>query len=150
MLTRNPKYNSSGTVDMEIQHATYGWIPFTASPDDSEQLGRELHAAAIAGTLGVIAAADPPPALTVTDFTNAVQAHLDATARTRNYDGILSACSYATSADLKFGAEGKAAVIWRDKVWLYCYAELAKVQAATRSVPATTAAFVAELPVISW
>jgi hypothetical protein len=44
---------------MEINHPDYGWIPFTASPNDSEQLGRDLYAEAIAGTLGVIADALP-------------------------------------------------------------------------------------------
>src|SRR3990167_495188 len=56
MQTRNLKYNRSGTVDMEIEHPVYGWLPFTASPNDSEQHGRELYAAAIAGTLGAITA----------------------------------------------------------------------------------------------
>lgn len=150
MLTRNLKYNAHGTVDMEIDHPAYGWIPFTASPDDTEAHGRELHADALAGTLGAIAAADPPPALTAANFTAAVQAHLDATARTRNYDGILSACSYATSTNLPFSVEGQACVAWRDAVWLYCYQQLALVQAGTRSIPASTAAFIAELPAISW
>ncbi len=53
--TRNVTYNDHGTVDMEIDHPQYGWIPFTADPNDSEQLGRDLYAAAIAGTLGAIA-----------------------------------------------------------------------------------------------
>jgi len=54
-LTRSAAYNAHGTVDMEIDHPQYGWIPFTADPNDSEQLGRDLYAAAIAGTLGAIA-----------------------------------------------------------------------------------------------
>ena len=53
--TRNIIYNAHDTVDMEIDHPTYGWIPFTADPNDSEQLGEDLYAAAIAGTLGAIA-----------------------------------------------------------------------------------------------
>jgi len=53
--TRNVTYNAYGTVDMEIDHPQYGWIPFTANPNDTEQLGRDLYAAAIAGTLGAIA-----------------------------------------------------------------------------------------------
>ena len=53
--TRNVTYNAHGTVDMEIDHPQYGWIPFTADPNDSEQLGKDLYAAAIAGTLGAIA-----------------------------------------------------------------------------------------------
>lgn len=54
MQTRNLKYNENGSIDMEIEHDAYGWIPFTASPDDSAALGRELHAAALAGNLGSI------------------------------------------------------------------------------------------------
>ena len=148
MEMRNLKYNHAGTVDAEINHPTYGWIPCTLSPDDAPTAA--MHAEAISGVHGAIAAADPPPALTAADFTAAVQAHLDATARTRNYDGILSACSYATSTNLPFSLEGKAAVAWRDAVWLYCYQQLALVQAGTRSIPASTAAFITELPSITW
>jgi hypothetical protein len=52
---QNPTYNSSGTIDLEYNHPVYGWIPFTASPTDSEELGRNLHAAALAGEFGEIA-----------------------------------------------------------------------------------------------
>ena len=64
MQTRNPKHNADNTIDMEIEHPTYGWIPFTASPDDVEELGRVLHAAALAGDFGPVAAYVPPPAPT--------------------------------------------------------------------------------------
>lgn len=77
MLTRNLKYNSNGTVDMEVEHPKYGWIPFTASPDDVEQLGRDLYAQAIAGTLGAIAPADPK---TAEQLAAEVQATVDADA----------------------------------------------------------------------
>lgn len=56
MDARNPKYTANGSVDMEVNHPVYGWIPFTASPNDTEQLGKDLYAQAIAGTLGAIAA----------------------------------------------------------------------------------------------
>mgnify|MGYP001301195200 CR=1 FL=1 len=52
---RNPRYNQSGTIDCELDHPVYGWIPFTASPDDPEQHGRELYARIIAGEFGEIA-----------------------------------------------------------------------------------------------
>ena len=64
MQTRNPKHNADATIDMEIEHPVYGWIPFTASPDDVEALGRALHASAIAGEFGPVAAYVPPPAPT--------------------------------------------------------------------------------------
>jgi len=56
MQTRNLKYTANNDVNMEIDHPVYGWIPFTASPNDTEQLGKDLYAEAIAGTLGTIAA----------------------------------------------------------------------------------------------
>lgn len=54
---KNPRYSDSQavTVDLEINHPDYGWIPFTASPDDPEQHGRDIYAAAIAGEYGPIA-----------------------------------------------------------------------------------------------
>ncbi|MEO1108255.1 MAG: hypothetical protein AAFX90_10065 [Pseudomonadota bacterium] len=39
---RNPMRNQFGTIDCEINHPEFGWIPFTAGPDDSEELGRLL------------------------------------------------------------------------------------------------------------
>ena len=40
---RTPRFNSVGTIDCEINHPAFGWIPFTASPDDPEEYGRELY-----------------------------------------------------------------------------------------------------------
>lgn len=42
MQSRNAKYNEHGTIDCEINHPYYGWIPFTASPDDPEDYGVAL------------------------------------------------------------------------------------------------------------
>ena len=47
----------------------------------------------------------PTPQEMEADFTARIQARLDDWARTRGYDGILSACTYATSAVAKFAAE---------------------------------------------
>lgn len=55
MNIRNPTYNHLGTIDCEIEHPRYGWIPFTASPDDVEARGREAHAAILAGDFGPVA-----------------------------------------------------------------------------------------------
>ena len=48
MKIRNSTYNHANTIDCEIEHPVYGWIPFTASPNDEEPHGREIYAIALA------------------------------------------------------------------------------------------------------
>lgn len=78
------------------------------------------------------------------------QQRLDDFARTRNYDGILSACTYATSTVPKFAAEGQYAVEVRDATWAKLYAMLAEVEAGTRLAPTGFADIEAELPQLQW
>lgn len=93
----------------------------------------------------------PPPteAEIIASLTSAVQRHLDSTARSRNYDGILSLCSYATSLDPTFKAEGQAGVEWRDACWRRCYEVMADVKAGIQPVP-TSEELIASLPIIAW
>lgn len=91
----------------------------------------------------------PTEAQILAAIVSAVQAKLDSVARSRNYDGILSLCSYATSTDATFAAEGQAGVNWRDACWRYCYQVMDEVKAGGRPTP-TPAELVAELPVIVW
>jgi hypothetical protein len=96
---------------------------------------------------------EPTPALTpdavLHQYTDAIQARLDAFARTRNYDGILSACTYATSAVPQFAAEGQYAVSARDATWAQGYSILADVRAGTRPAPTVDELF-DELPALAW
>ena len=78
-----------------------------------------------------------------------IQKRLDDFARTRNYDGILSAATYATSTVPKFKAEGQYAVEARDATWAKCYEILAAVEGGTRPMP-TLEELIAELPVLTW
>lgn len=80
----------------------------------------------------------------------ATQARLDDFARTRNYDGILSACTYADSSVPKFAAEGQYAVTARDATWAALYALLADVQAGARPAPASFDDVQPLLPVLEW
>lgn len=80
----------------------------------------------------------------------ATQARLDAFARTRNYDGILSLCTYATSPTPKFAAEGQYGVEARDATWAKLYDMLAEVQAGTRPMPTGFADVEPELPALVW
>jgi len=59
MNYRNPIYTENGAIDCEIEHPDYGWIPFTASPDDCEEHGRELFKHIKANDK--VAAYVPPP-----------------------------------------------------------------------------------------
>ena len=81
---------------------------------------------------------------------SAVQARLDSFAQTKFYDGILSACTYATSAVPKFALEGQYAVTARDTTWATATSILETVIAGTRPVPSGYAEIEPELPVLSW
>lgn len=78
------------------------------------------------------------------------QARLDDFARTRNYDGMLSLCTYATSTNPTFAAEGQYGVEARDATWAKLYEMLAEVGAGTRPVPSGFADIEPELPELIW
>lgn len=80
----------------------------------------------------------------------AAQARLDAFARTRDYDGILSVCSYAGSAIPRFRDDGLYCAGVRDATWAALYAIMAEVEAGTRPVPAGFADIEADLPALAW
>jgi hypothetical protein len=131
-------------------------------PDDAVEITIEEHAALLDGQRqGKLITADgdgrpvlqdPPPPTTeqiIAEYTAAVQQRIDAFARTRNYDGILSAATYATSTVLTFAAEGQYAVAARDTTWAKCYEILAAVESGARPLP-TLAELFAELPALVW
>ena len=81
---------------------------------------------------------------------DATQERLDSFARTRNYDGILSACTYATSNVPKFAAEGQVAVNLRDATWAALYQILEEVQAGQREAPTGFSDIEPLLPPLEW
>ncbi|SKA30956.1 hypothetical protein SAMN05428963_11390 [Consotaella salsifontis] len=97
----------------------------------------------------VVAYDPPPPPLTESDYSRAVQAHLDAKARERRYDSIQAAVTYRGDPNAQFAAEAEALIAWRSAVWTYATAQLAAVEAGEREQP-TVEAFLAELPVFEW
>lgn len=131
-------------------------------PADAVEITEAEHAALLEGqSMGKIIVADesgrpilqdpPPPTAeqTIEQYMAAVQEHLDTFARTRNYDSILSAATYATSTVPKFAAEGQYAVEARDATWAKCYEVLAAVEAGSRPMQ-TLDELLAELPVLTW
>lgn len=113
-----------------------GEVPFTAAEEIEADQREAEHAEAAASNL--IAAA-----------TVAVQKRLDDWAKGRNYDGILSLCTYATSSIGKFALEGQRGVDNRDATWSACYAIMGEVQAGTRPMP-TVDELIADLPELLW
>jgi hypothetical protein len=81
---------------------------------------------------------------------DATQLRLDTFAQTRNYMGILSASTYATSNVAKFKTEGQYCVNQRDATWAMLYEILAAVQSGARPMPTGYADIEAELPVLVW
>ena len=54
MKVRNLKRNPIGAIDLELEHPDFGWVPFTASPNDPEEHGRIIFKEAEEGKLGPI------------------------------------------------------------------------------------------------
>ena len=86
----------------------------------------------------------------ITSVTQATQQRLDDFARQRNYDGILSACTYATSAVPKFAAEGQYCVTARDATWATLYAIMAEIEAGARTMPTGYSSIELDLPPLVW
>ena len=85
MKFRNAKYNAFGTIDCEIEHPKYGWIPFTADPNDVEPIGADVFNAAKATAAAYVA---PPIDLEA----------LATEARTQR-NGLLAASDWTQVAD---------------------------------------------------
>ena len=58
----------------------------------------------------------PPP--TVDDYRAAIDAHVEATARSRSYNSAAHLASYAGSTVPLWASEAAAFIAWRDQVWL--------------------------------
>lgn len=84
------------------------------------------------------------------EIITAVQQRLDSFAATRNYNGMLSLCTYATSTNAKFSAEGQYGVELRDATWAKCYEILGEVEAGTRPLPTGYDEIAPELPTPNW
>ena len=86
---------------------------------------------------------------TIAGFQNAIQESLDNFAKTRNYDNILSLCSYATSTNPQFATEGQRGVTLRDQCWNIGYQIVADVKNGSRQIP-TIEEVLAEMPEMTW
>jgi hypothetical protein len=86
MDIRNPIFTADGRIDCEIDHPAHGWIPFTADPNDVEQHGRDIYAAALdMGPAEYVAPVIPEP-----DYAAIARAQRNA---------MLAACDWTQLAD---------------------------------------------------
>jgi len=145
MEIQNARYtNAEGAIAVEIDGETHFIAP-----------GATNRAAALVQDFvnqgGTIAPYEPDPMATVEQFREAINAMLEATARSRNYDSGVSLAGYATPYEPndKWRQEGQAFVIWRSLVWQYAYEQFDAVMLGQREVP-TVDEFLSELPAIDW
>ena len=117
---------------------------------DEDGLSRMSCLASVLPADTVIAPCIPPPVDVQALIVTATQQRLDDFARTRNYDGILSACTYAPSLIDRFRLDGVYCVGARDNTWAALYTMLAEVQAGTKPMPTSFADVEPLLPVLSW
>lgn len=81
--------------------------------------------------------------------TAAIDAHVEETARSRNYNSAAALAGYTASTVPAWAAEATVFVAWRDAVWTAAFTMLAEVQAEERTAPTPVEA-VAEMPAIAW
>jgi hypothetical protein len=89
------------------------------------------------------------PAPSIDDYKNAVQAHIDAVARAKDYDSGISLDGYKGSAVEAYAADADAFTTWRDPLWLTVFGILADVQSGAIPQP-TIPELIAMLPAPPW
>jgi hypothetical protein len=170
MNITNPTWaNAQQTlINCRIEHPEYGLIPFTASADDPEQHGKDIHAAILAGDHGPIAPYVPPPAATPEQIHDAIVAatsrRLTDFAATRGYSSLDAVSKYKdiTDAEIaslpsadrplvtRFRAEARYVALATAQTWAVLYRGLAEVHAGTRPMPAGYDDISGELPELVW
>lgn len=81
---------------------------------------------------------------------DATQKRLDSFASGRNYSGILSLCTYATSTNQKFRVEGQYGIEARDATWAKLHEILNEIDVGTRPEPSGFYVIEPELPALKW
>lgn len=82
-------------------------------------------------------------------FTAAIEDHIEATARARQYSSAVSCASYLSDPNPAWSAEAQAFIAWRSSVWAKVFEMLGAVQGGSKAVP-TIPDMIAELPAMEW
>lgn len=128
------------------------WITRTADgaaiPVDTGNGDYQLYLAWLAAGNTVAPVPVPSADVLAVQHEAALQVALDAGAQSWGYDSVVSAASYAASTHAQFKSDAGALISWRDSVWLWAQAQEAAIKAGTEPMPATVAAFVANMPAL--
>lgn len=92
---------------------------------------------------------DEDSLLTLKDYEDAVQKHLDKTAQSRGYDNTYTCLSYLESTNPTWKNESMAFLQWRDQVWITCHTILNQWQQGEIPQP-TIQEVINQLPQIQW
>lgn len=90
------------------------------------------------------------PDVILSEITYEITKRLDAFAKTRQYDSIVSACTYATSKVQQFQTEGQCCEDLRDQTWAVAFDILAEVSAGTRPAITSYSDVESLLPALVW
>lgn len=86
---------------------------------------------------------------TIADYKQAIQGHIDAVARAKDYDSGVSLAGYKGSAVEAYAADADAFTTWRDPLWPTVFGILADVQSGAIPQP-TIPELIAMLPASPW
>ena len=86
-----------------------------------------------------------PLEMIIEEFKLYIQGILDAKAKEKGYDNIVSVCSYA-GYENEYQAEGVVFGKWRAHVWQWGYKMLADIQSGKREMPKSFAEAIADMP----
>jgi hypothetical protein len=97
----------------------------------------------------IVAKPAPSPDMIKQTYENAVQAFLDATAKSRGYDNTYTCLSYRDSTNEVWKREANAFNVWRDSVWTKCHEILNAVMSGQIEQPSVNEV-IAQMPEIDW
>jgi hypothetical protein len=139
-----------GIERKEVKHVSYHPTQWALLQADADAMGTPLDDHA--GMLNAWVASYVPPApepLTFADFEAALDAHLDATAQTRQWTDRIT-CALRAGYPNPWQEEGKAFGTWMDSCNAMAYLYMQQVQDGIIPLPSTTQELIDALPPMVW